>query len=58
MAGNPEEPQLGAQDQRRVDELFEQTRQDRSLAYQLKNELDRLGVFKDCEDRFLDLFHQ
>ena len=29
---------------------------DRSHAYELKRELDRLGVFKEYEDRFLDLF--
>jgi hypothetical protein len=29
---------------------------DRSKAYELKNELDRLDVFRDYEDRFLDLF--
>ncbi len=57
-AGNVKELKLSTQDQRRLDELFEQTRQDRSLAYQLKNELDRLGVFKDYEDRFLDLFQE
>jgi uncharacterized protein len=25
-------------------------------AFELKQELDRLGVFKEYEDRFLDLF--
>ena len=29
---------------------------DRSKAYELKRELDRLEVFADYEDRFLDLF--
>ena len=29
---------------------------DRAKAIELKQELDRLGVFKDYEDRFLDLF--
>jgi hypothetical protein len=29
---------------------------DRSKAFELKQELDRLGVFKEYEDRFLDLF--
>ena len=29
---------------------------DRSKAFELKQELDRLGLFKEYEDRFLDLF--
>ena len=29
---------------------------DRSKAYELKRELDRLELYKDYEDRFLDLF--
>ena len=29
---------------------------DRSRAFELKQELDRLEVFKEYEDRFLDLF--
>jgi hypothetical protein len=36
--------------------MFEQARQDRSKAMELKRELDRHGVFKQYEDRFLDLF--
>jgi hypothetical protein len=36
--------------------LFEKAREDRSKAYELKGELDRLGVFDLYEDRFLDLF--
>lgn len=52
----PEEPQLDHEDQRRIDRLFGQARRDRSKAYELKRELDRLGVFRDYEDRFLDLF--
>ena len=42
----------------RIEELFEQTRKDRSHALELKAELDRAGVFKAFEDRFLDLFRQ
>ena len=41
---------------RRIEQLFEQAGQDRAAAYELKRELDRLGVFKEYEDRFLDLF--
>ena len=52
----PEEPPLDHEDQRRIDRLFGQARRDRSKAYELKRELDRLGVFRDYEDRFLDLF--
>ena len=36
--------------------LFEEATKDRSKAFELKQELDRLGVFKEYEDRFLDLF--
>jgi hypothetical protein len=47
---------LGPQDAQRIERLFEQARQDRSKAYELKGELDRLDVFSAYEDRFLDLF--
>jgi uncharacterized protein len=40
----------------RVEELFGQAEKDRSKAFELKRELDRLGLFKEYEDRFLDLF--
>jgi hypothetical protein len=40
----------------RVEELFDQAAKDRSKAFELKRELDRLGLFKEYEDRFLDLF--
>jgi hypothetical protein len=40
----------------RIEELFEQAVKDRSKAFELKQELDRLGLFKEYEDRFLDLF--
>jgi hypothetical protein len=43
-------------DERLIEDLFDQSRTDRSRAYELKRELDRLGVFKQYEDRFLDLF--
>ncbi len=39
-----------------IEKLFELAREDRSRGYELKSELDRLGVFKEYEDRFLDLF--
>jgi proteasome assembly chaperone (PAC2) family protein len=39
-----------------IEELFTQAAVDRSKAFELKQELDRLGRFKEYEDRFLDLF--
>jgi proteasome assembly chaperone (PAC2) family protein len=51
-----EEEPVGEAEQRRIEALFEQAAKDRSKAFELKQELDRLGVFKDYEDRFLDLF--
>lgn len=50
------EPKLDPQAEQRLEQLFAQAKEDRSKAYQLKRELDRYGVFKDYEDRFLDLF--
>jgi uncharacterized protein len=52
----PSEPRLNPEDERRIEELFTQAGRDRSKAYELKRELDRLEIFKDYEDRFLDLF--
>jgi hypothetical protein len=43
-------------DRQRIEGLFEQAVKGRSKAFELKQELDRLGVFKEYEDRFLDLF--
>lgn len=51
-----EEERLSREDQRRIERLFEQSEHDRSKAYELKRELDRLNVFQEYEDRFLDLF--
>ncbi len=51
-----EEEQLSPADKDRIEQLFEQAQRDRSTAYELKRELDRLKVFADYEDRFLDLF--
>jgi hypothetical protein len=51
-----EEKRLAPRDQANIEHLFDQAREDRSKAYELKRELDRLEVFKDYEDRFLDLF--
>jgi uncharacterized protein len=52
----PEEKGLAAAEQERIDSLFRQAKRDRSKAFELKQELDRLKVFKEYEDRFLDLF--
>jgi len=51
-----EEDQLEAETRQRIERLFKQANQDRSKAHELKKELDRLGVFEQYEDRFLDLF--
>jgi uncharacterized protein len=51
-----EEPGLDPADEQWIERLFEEATQDRSKAFELKRGLDRLGVFKDYEDRFLDLF--
>ncbi len=40
----------------RIEELFARAATDRTKAFELKRELDRLGLFKRYEDRFLDLF--
>jgi hypothetical protein len=41
---------------KRIEELYDAAAKDRSKAFELKQELDRLGLFKEYEDRFLDLF--
>ena len=51
-----EEQQLSPEQQQRIEGLFDEAAQDRSKAYELKRELDRLEVFSEYEDRFLDLF--
>lgn len=52
----PREGELAADVEQTIETLFEQVKRDRSQAYHLKAELDRLGVFDRYEDRFLDLF--
>lgn len=47
---------LSRADRQRIEVLFRQAQADRSKAFELKRELDRLGVFKDFEDQFLNLF--
>jgi hypothetical protein len=56
----PQEPSgdenIGPEDRDHIEQLFEQAGRDRSNAYELKRELDRLVLYKEYEDRFLDLF--
>jgi len=40
----------------KIEKLFEMARKDLSKVGELKKELDRWSVYKDYEDRFLDLF--
>ncbi len=47
-----------AADEERIQQLFAHAARDRSTAYELKSELDRLGLFAKYEDRFLDLFRK
>jgi proteasome assembly chaperone (PAC2) family protein len=51
-----EEARLAPGAEQRIETLFQEAQKDRSKAFELKQELDRLGVFKEYEDRFLDLF--
>ncbi len=55
-AGPIEEDVVSAQDRRKIEQLFEEASQNRAKAFELKQTLDRLEVFKEYEDRFLDLF--
>lgn len=41
-----------------VERLFGEAAADRSKAFELKQLLDRLGLYREYEDRFLDLFHR
>jgi proteasome assembly chaperone (PAC2) family protein len=40
----------------KIEKYFNEAKKDISKAKQLKEELDKLGVYKEYEDRFLDLF--
>lgn len=53
-----EEPGLSSMDVEKIEQLFAQAKVNRAKAYELKRELDRLDVFKDYEDRFLNLFRK
>lgn len=57
----PEVPEVGAlssEEEQTLESLFEQASKDRSKAFVLKRELDRLHAFSRYEDRFLDLFRE
>ncbi len=54
----PKEQALDYPTRQRIEGLFEGARKDRAKAMDLKRELDRLGVFAQFEDRFLDLFRR
>jgi proteasome assembly chaperone (PAC2) family protein len=56
QAENAEDDGPGPEDLKRIERLFTQAKQDRSKAYELKRELDRLELYKEYEDRFLDIF--
>lgn len=49
-------PALAESDRRRIEEMFSAAEENRARAADLKDELDRLGVFTEYENRFLDLF--
>jgi proteasome assembly chaperone (PAC2) family protein len=44
------------EDRELVERLFRLARKNRAKAYELKRELDRLDLYREYEDRFLDLF--
>jgi uncharacterized protein len=56
IAESAEEEPVDSGNQQRIEQLFAQASRDRAKAFELKQELDRLDVFKEYEDRFLDLF--
>lgn len=52
------QPGPSSSESQHIEQLFDEARKDRSRAYELKQELDRMGVFSEFEDRFLDLFKE
>ena len=51
-----EAPGISPADEARIESLFAEAASNRRKAFELKRELDRLGLFAEYEDRFLDLF--
>lgn len=58
VAEEKKQPYIIAKQRQHIESLFAQASQDRSKAYELKATLDRLKVFEEYEDRFLDLFQK
>ncbi|MCC6408766.1 MAG: PAC2 family protein [Planctomycetes bacterium] len=54
----PDEPDVPPEQTARIEQLFGEARSDRAKALELKRELDRRGLFRRYEDRFLDLFRK
>jgi hypothetical protein len=54
----PRQPALDPASRRRIEKLFSAAERDRAAAGPLKSELDRLGVFREYEERFLNLFRR
>lgn len=57
-AAKPKEKQIDPASRQRIRQLFHEAKRDRTKAFQLKEELDRLGVFAEYEDQFLNLFRR
>jgi len=55
---NGQDPRLDFLAREEIERLFVAARSDPSRVMELKNHLDRLGVFPRYEDRFLDLFRK
>jgi proteasome assembly chaperone (PAC2) family protein len=53
-----EEEAVKPADRERIEALFAEAIKNRSKAFELKHELDHLGLFKEYEDRFLYLFKE
>lgn len=53
---SPGEEKIKPAQEKHIEDLFHKAEKDRSKSFELKQELDRLGLFKEYEDRFLDLF--
>lgn len=56
VAARRAEDHLTASQRAQLEDLFARVAADRSHAVELKHALDRLGVYREYEDRFLDLF--
>ncbi len=57
-AAPPPGHSLDPSSRRRIEQMFEAAKLNRGAAVHLKQELDRLGVFREFENRFLDLFRR